>query len=55
MIKVKTALESSNLNENQSLEDFLDMLEIVHDLYCQALGVSERGKTVEKYQRPLCQ
>ena len=43
---VKRALESADLDENQDLDSFLEMLKINSDLYYEALGVSERGKTV---------
>ena len=46
MIKVKNALESSDLDENQDLDSFLSMLDIDPKLYHEALSVSERGKTV---------
>ena len=46
MTKVKSALESPNLNENQEIEDFLDNLKIDHNLFQQALAVSERGRSV---------
>ena len=46
MTKVKKALESPDLNEDQDLDSFLSMLEIDPKLYQEALSVSERGKTV---------
>ena len=46
MTKVKEKLESSDLDENQDLNSFLKLLNIKYEKYKQALGVSERGKTV---------
>ena len=46
MAKVKAKLESPDLDESMDLETFLDSLDIKTAEYQEALGVSERGKTV---------
>ena len=46
MTKVKTSLESSDLDDSQDLDTFLEKLNINKKQYKEALAVSERGKTV---------
>ena len=44
--KVKKALEDKDLDDNQTLDAFLDKLEITSDEYHNALSTSERGKVL---------
>ena len=46
MTKVKKALESPDLDEDQDLDKFLNMLDVDPKIYQEALSVSEKGKTV---------